>query len=109
MEIRNLTPHAVHVYDDDGSLAHSFHPSGVVAKIGTAEGQIHRAAGIPFYSVTYTAPEGLPNQEDNVLLLVSGMLRQALPGRKDLVSPGLLMRNPEDGQPFGCRGLYVNY
>lgn len=39
--------------------------------------------------------------------IVSAMVRQALPHRTDLVSPGKLIRNKE-GQPIGCDGLIEN-
>jgi hypothetical protein len=42
-----------------------------------------------------------------VLLIVSGMVREALAGsRSDVASPGALVRNAA-GQPVGCNGLNI--
>lgn len=51
--------------------------------------------------------EGLPEAQDDVVIIVSMGVRQALPDRKDLASPGSL-RKDESGMPTGCYGLNFN-
>lgn len=46
--------------------------------------------------------------EEGIYLLVSAMVREALPLRKDLVSPGQLLRD-DDGNVIGCLGLVGNF
>lgn len=50
----------------------------------------------------------LPDYQDGIFLLVSAMVRLALPNRLDLLSPGELQRNSE-GQPIGCKGVFTNF
>lgn len=48
--------------------------------------------------------EELPAEEAGVALVVSALVRLAVPHRRDVFSPGELVRGT-DGQPVGCRGL----
>ena len=48
----------------------------------------------------------LCDEMDGVILIVSTLVKNASPDRKDLVSPGELIRN-EAGQPVGCKGFCV--
>lgn len=63
--------------------------------------------GVDIYENVYGEVTGLPEFEEGVYYVVSAMVRQALPHRKDLLSPGQLIRN-EAGQPIGCLGLVRN-
>lgn len=63
--------------------------------------------GVDIYENIYGEVTGLPEYEEGVYYVVSAMVRQALPHRKDLLSPGQLIRN-EAGQPVGCLGLVRN-
>lgn len=54
-------------------------------------------------------PPEVPSEHDEhpKVFIVSTLVRLAHPERRDLASPGELVRN-EAGQPIGCRGLIVN-
>lgn len=69
-------------------------------KVGTIE-------GVDIYENVYGEVTGLPEFEEGVYYVVSAMVRQALPHRKDLLSPGQLIRS-KAGQPVGCLGLVRN-
>lgn len=69
-------------------------------KVGTIE-------GVDIYENVYGEVTGLPEFKEGVYYVVSAMVRQALPHRKDLLSPGQLIRS-EAGQPVGCLGLVRN-
>lgn len=69
-------------------------------KVGTIE-------GVDIYENVYGEVTGLPEFKEGVYYVVSAMVRQALPHRKDLLSPGQLIRS-EAGQPIGCLGLVRN-
>ena len=64
--------------------------------------------GVGLYKTEYGEVEGLPEPQEGVLYIVPAMVRNALPERKDLASPGMLIRNAE-GQPVGCDGLDINF
>ncbi len=64
--------------------------------------------GVGLYRTEYGEVTGLPDPQEGVLYIVPAMVRNALPERTDLASPGALIRN-EQGQPIGCDGLDVNF
>lgn len=101
MAILNLTPHAVNV---DGTV---FLPSGNVARVSSISVDAGVFEGVPLARTSFGNVIDLPDQQDGTLLIVSGMVRSALPNRLDLASPGDLIRN-ESGQVTGCKNLIVN-
>lgn len=104
MNIINLTPHAINIYNADRNLVATVEPSGTVARVEANRQLVATVEGVPFYRTTYGALSGLPEPQDGVIYVVSGMARSAVPGRSDLWQPGELLRN-EAGQPIGCIGL----
>lgn len=75
----NLTPHAVVL--NDGTV---FPQSGEVARVSATYTDFS-PEGIA--EVKFGEPVGLPAPQEGVLLIVSGLLKQACPHRQDLVSP----------------------
>lgn len=87
MKIVNLTPHDVVIFDDKGEVIKTYPKSGKVARIQdsvTIKGDID---GVPVGSITYGDAIDLPKPQDGVYYIVSLVVRQALPHRKDLISP----------------------
>lgn len=110
--IINLTPHGVNILGQDGHTVLVVPPpSGDVARVATIDqpmnGLVIDGATIPVSSPTMGDVVGLPAPQQGVVLLVSALVRAAVPGRADVVSPGPLVRG-QDGQPIGCRGLSAN-
>ena len=106
----NLTPHEVNVLGADGAPILTLpRPPRLedVARISTSTVEIGTEQGIPLFRQTFGEPVGLPEPVTGIYLVVSALVRVALPGRKDLLSPGELVRDA-DGQPKGCRGLVSN-
>jgi hypothetical protein len=114
----NLTPHAVRVVSPDGTLLAEYPASGLVARVSmetapalTLYGQT--GAEIPVCTQRPGPVTGLPPVRltgagsYGELYIVSAMVRTACPDRRDLFSPGELVRGA-DGQPTGCLGLVVN-
>ena len=106
MNFVNLTPHELNVHI--GSRVESHAPSGEVARVEVFETPAGEVGGIPVVLVEYGEVEGLPSPKEGVAYIVSGMVesavRLATPERRDVYSPGALVRN-EAGQPQGCKGL----
>ena len=94
----NLTPHQINPVGGE-----AIPPSGVVARCATTTQEV--APG--FFSTAFGAVENLPAPQPGVLLIVSALVRGAVPDRADVVSPGELVRD-ENGQPIGCKGFSVN-
>jgi hypothetical protein len=107
----NCTPHELSVYSMDGKTKVLFLQapfSGASIPRVKAETSIVSVHGlVELTHTTYGEVSGLPPYIPGVYLVVSGMVRSALPTRLDLVSPGELVRDMM-GCPIGCKGLVVN-
>ena len=104
MSIKNLTPHVVIIHVGENRVEI---PSTGVARCKATSTKIGECNGIPLQSTVFGEVSDLPTQEDGVLLIVSALVRQALPSRGDLASPADLVRD-DKGQIIGCRALDVN-
>lgn len=108
--IINLTPHGVNVYDEKRTFVGSIGASGDVARVDVKReyyGFLSSEFPAPVYYTTSGNVIGLPDQRDGVLLLVSTLVREALKGRLDLLSPGDAIRD-EKGVVIGCIGFTCN-
>lgn len=109
MNIINLTAHTINVINGENEIAY---PSQGLARVKTEEKIIGTVDGIPVVKTVYTTVEGLPDQEDGTIYIVSTLVLQALKAngvtRTDCVAPntGLsgAIRN-EAGQIVGVRGF----
>ena len=102
----NLTPHDINIITpNDGTI--TVERSGTVARCAVESRLIAELNGIPIYQAVYGAVDGLPAPRPDVYYIVSLMVRQVVPDRWDVLSPGELVRN-EAGQPIGCKGLNSN-
>ena len=113
MEIRNFTPHAVTVFDEDGD------PLGILPSVGLARakqtaitvGEIELLTGsVPVKKMTFGAVEGLPETAaDDEYFIVSSITAQAAmetnhPLRARLLVVADPVRN-SDGQIVGCKSF----
>ena len=111
MKLVNLTPHAIHLMDDEKNILETIHPSGTLARVSVEDKQIMPKgliAPVPVVSREFGEVEGLPEPEKETLLIVSMIVAQAAGDlRSDLVSPGHLVRD-EQGRVIGCTTLVGN-
>ena len=110
--LKNLTPHEVCIYELNGTspdLNLVIEAGEEVARVSCEYVKVDKkVAGVDMYRTVFGEVTGLPAYQEGVYLLVSTMVREALPLRSDLVSPGQLLRNDE-GQVIGCLGLVGNF
>lgn len=100
--------HTVKVYNTEtDELVVEVPFSGVQARRAESSEMFGEDEGIQMFRTVYGEVEGLPEVQDEVIIIVSMAVRQALPERKDLASPGSL-RKDESGMPTGCYGLNFN-
>lgn len=124
MILVNLTPHSIRVFSADGKTEiATVPPSGAVARVEVARAESgvipiewdaerllagDPLSGIPVFTSSYGDVLNLPPAQSGVVFIVSAMVRQAVPARRDVMSPGELIRGT-DGQPIGCRGMEANF
>lgn len=100
--------HTVKVYNTEtNDLVVEVPFSGVQARRAESSEMFGEDYGLQMFRTVYGDVEGLPEEQDDVVIIVSMAVRQALPNRKDLASPGAL-RKDEAGMPTGCYGLNFN-
>lgn len=105
MKIINLTPHTVNDLDSHNK----FIPSGTVVRVDVSRQCVYISEeGVRFYAPSFGEVINLPEQQEGVSLIVSAMVRAALPNRRDLISPGTLARN-DAGEVIGCFGFDCNF
>lgn len=105
MKIRNCTPHPIDVWDAEGkAIVRTIPRSGVIIRLKETNEHIGEADGITISRTTYGEPVDLPGREPGTLLIVSVLVKSALPDRDDLVVPVELVRDAE-GHIVGCRSL----
>lgn len=101
MEIRNMTPHEItYFFDENTSVV--FPPCGQSVRID--EDQTPADSVGVFKTVTNTVTgHNLPPQQEGVTLLVSRLVLDAFPQRKDLIAPdtGKTAKRNEKGQVIG--------
>jgi hypothetical protein len=101
MKIINLTPHAIKLPNK------TIEPSGKVARCEEITHPVTIIDGIEIVSKEYGEVQDLPEWALGMVYIVSFMVRDALPDRKDLLSPGDLIRN-DKGEIIGCSNLVQN-
>lgn len=107
MNIVNMTPHEIKVVGQAGSVIGTFQPSGQIARLEVVRAQRGLVQGIPLYVSEVGQASGLPEAIEGRYLIVSTLVRTSFPARKDLLSPGELVRD-DKGQPIGCKGFDRN-
>lgn len=107
MRLVNLTPHAVTLIASNGSQV-VVQPSGSLARVATTEKVVGNTEieglEFPIVATQFGEVQGLPEQEEGTMYLVSALVKEAAAARGDLVSPGAQVRN-EQGQVVGCKSL----
>lgn len=112
----NLTPHTVVVCDahrgNDVLVEFKPDPRGPVRlEEKTALRASVPLAGTPFAVPIrrreFAQPTGLPDPEPGVLFIVSSVVADAVPHRRDLVSPGGFIRDAH-GRVIGCSYFVQN-
>jgi len=88
-KFQNLTPHNLVLRDSEG-VDQVIEPSGTVARVSQTPGQnIDTINGIPVYSAPVNgAVEGLPEPQEDIIYLVSGLVLTSCQGRADVFGPG---------------------
>jgi hypothetical protein len=82
-------------------------PSGNVARVDTNNLFDCSIDGVAVFLQRTGEVIGLPHPDNDTFFIVSAMVRTAVPGRPDVLSPGDPIRD-EAGQIVGCTGFIGN-
>ena len=107
MNFVNLTPHTIKVVDGEGNIVISVPASGNIARVTVSNQLVETVDGVEIYRAVMGAVVGIPEVASDTIYIVSMVVRQEVPNRSDVASPGELVRDGS-GNPVGCRGLVVN-
>ena len=107
--IINATPHVITLVSKQGvqqdskkqflaetvEVVKEIPPSGILPRVSMSNSPAGEIDGIPVESVTYGKIEGLPEYQDDVYYIVSGLVAAAAAkvGRTDCLAPGALVRD----------------
>jgi hypothetical protein len=100
-KIINLTPHAIVLPD------RTIEPGGMIARCKEFSVGAGTINDIEIIRRRYGNVENLPEAKPDTWYIVSLLVKQVLPERKDLLSPGDLIRD-EKGNIIGCKNLVAN-
>jgi hypothetical protein len=113
-KILNYTPHNVKILTEapeiNDYMVVSDYKSCGSARVATEQECVGEINGVKVYSTSYGEVEGLPEQQDGVMLLVSFLVKQALPEREDLICPNTSPQGvvrDSSGQIIGVKSFQV--
>lgn len=104
MTILNCTPHSLCFVNDAGEVIRTVEPSGILPRVSSAITVVGNIDGIPDEVTSYGEVVGLPEKQDDTILVVSAMVAARLPDRSDIRIPGRQVRD-DQGRIIGCRSL----
>lgn len=102
--IKNLTPHPINIIGPAGELVATIAPESAPARLAAKTVPADPINGIATSKTVFGEPEGLPSVTDGTWLVVSQIIKSALPGRQDLLVPAEVVRD-KSGAIIGCRSL----
>ena len=106
MAVKNLTPHPIHIVDAEGTVLKTFQSEGLVRLKASTVHAGFSIDGVPVTKTVFGEPEGLPLFEQGTFLIVSQLVKSALPDRYDLVVPADVVRDA-NGAIIGCRSFGI--
>jgi hypothetical protein len=103
MTIKNFTPHPITICNNAGEVTRVIQSEGLVRlkAVTVPAGEID---GVPVTRTEFGQPEGLPEFKEGVFIVVSQLVKSALPSRSDLLVPAEVVRD-EKGNIVGCKSL----
>ncbi len=112
VELVNLTKHVVELIDTFHGNKLSLQPTGAVARVSLKRKKInvfvYNNVHIPVYISEWGNIKSLPEAKENTYYIVSSIVADACPGRKDLLVPDNPCYNDATGEIVGMFGLRLN-
>jgi len=102
MNLVNLTAHTINVQG-----LQPIETSGYIARVHTNLHQDGEVNGVPIFVRSGETVVNLPQPKEGVMFIVTSYVREALPDRKDLLSPTKFTRD-KNGVVIGCTAFEIN-
>ena len=102
----NMTPHAINLVNDGGSVYRTIEPSGNLIRLKATTEQVKEVDGVKLSTTVFGEVEGLPDYADDTYYIVSQLVKSALPSRSDLLVPSEVVRD-DKGIIIGCKSLGI--
>jgi hypothetical protein len=103
-KIINMTPHPVHIVDDENNVVNTFDKSETMIRLSQTVEKSEPVCGIPTTVTKFGEPQGLPEFKAGTFYIVSQLVKSALPERSDLLVPAEVVRD-KSGNIIGCKSL----
>jgi hypothetical protein len=105
MKITNATPHPIDIVDHNGTILHSFLPSGKIIRLSSETSLVGHMNGIRLTKTIYGSTD-LPQRDKDKVYIVSQLVKSAFPDRVDFYVPAEVVRD-EEGRIIGCCSLGI--
>lgn len=102
----NMTPHPINILGADDKEITTIHPCGQLIRLQAKTVGAGSVDGIALTKTVFGEPEGLPEATEGTFFVVSQLVRNACPNRKDLLVPAEVVRD-KAGRIVGCRSLGI--
>lgn len=107
-KIVNKCPHAIYIVDEEKNVLKVFPKSNGMIRVKEIVTDIGEIAGIPISSTEWGETSAVPEYKEGTYYIVSQLVKNALPDRKDLLVPKGAVRDDE-GNIVGCTRLDIGY
>lgn len=108
MNFINLTPHDITFMTDNREKIKVVEPSGAVSRVNTTNKYCGTLDDIPIIKTEFNEITDLPEPKDDTVYLVSSLVAERTPHRKDVFFPNEIVRL-QTGEIIGCRALGTCY
>jgi hypothetical protein len=114
VKLVNLTPHDLHVFvGEEYVVTIPREGNEQIPRCAETQARVDTAEivsdgvryGVPIYAMAYGAVDYLPQPQEGVAYVVSRMVAEAEPQRRDLLWPVSFVREGESGRILGCRAF----
>ena len=106
MEVINLTPHDVDICDAYGRIIKTYKASGKVARISSYYNEECIIDGVPVVSRQVNDVIDLPEEQSDIMYIVSNLVLDYCYDRMDLLAP--VKQVKINGRIVGCRAFMSN-
>jgi len=107
-KIINKTPHSVYILNDDGTVLRVFPKSNGMIRVKESITYLNDIDGIPISSTRWGKTSDVPDYVEGVFYIVSQLVKNAMPRRKDFLTPKGAVRDNK-GTVVGCTHLDIGY